>query len=158
MAIAFLWVSVLKIDEKKADVPPSIGSSLALLKEPIFFLAVVGIFLYVGAEVCMARFLFPAMKDMGMEEATASKYGASLFFILLTIGRLGGGADPDGDQSPHLFPSLRLAGRDRQRIADDGVSELGDRRRISRPVSGSPTSGRCCSRSPWKRDPSAPAN
>jgi fucose permease len=91
MAIAFLWVAVLKIDEKKADVPPSIGSSLALLKEPIFFLAVVGIFLYVGAEVCMARFLFPAMKDMGMEEATASKYGAPLFFILLTIGRLGGG-------------------------------------------------------------------
>ena len=92
MAVAFVWVATLKIQEAKPEVPPSIGSSLGLLKEPVFFLAVLGIFLYVGAEVCMARFLFPAMKDTGMDEATASKFGPALFFLLLTIGRLTGGA------------------------------------------------------------------
>lgn len=55
-------------------------------------MAVVGIFLYVGAEVCLARFLFPMFKLMGMDEATAGKFGPALFFLLLTIGRLVGGA------------------------------------------------------------------
>ncbi len=92
MAAAFIGVALLKIDETKAEVPPSIGSSLSLLKKPVFLLAVVGIFLYVGAEVCMARFLLPLMKEMGVDEGTASKFGPAFFFLLLTIGRIGGGA------------------------------------------------------------------
>lgn len=92
MAAAFVWVAMLKIDETKADIPPSIGSSLSLLKKPVFLLAVIGIFLYVGAEVCMARFLLPLMKEMGVDEGTASKFGPAFFFLLLTIGRIGGGA------------------------------------------------------------------
>ncbi len=91
MAVTFLAVALLKVEETKADVPPSIGSCLGLLKEPVFFLAVFGIFLYVGAEVCMARFLFPTLKEIGFDEATASKFGPALFFLLLTIGRLLGG-------------------------------------------------------------------
>jgi len=91
MAVAFVSVLVLKVEETKSDAPPSIGSSLGLLKEPAFFLAVLGIFLYVGAEASMGRFLFPTLKGMGMEEATASKFGAAMFFALLTIGRLLGG-------------------------------------------------------------------
>ena len=35
MALAFVSVLSLKVEESKADVPPSIGSSLSLLKEPI---------------------------------------------------------------------------------------------------------------------------
>jgi FHS family L-fucose permease-like MFS transporter len=92
MSIAFLGVLLVKVQETKADVPPSIGSSLGLLSEPIFFLAVLGIFLYVGAEVCMGTFLFPGLKDIGVDEKTASKFGPALFFLLLTIGRLLGGA------------------------------------------------------------------
>ncbi|MGO8696790.1 MAG: MFS transporter [Limisphaerales bacterium] len=92
MVLAFLAVAVLKIDETKADVPPGIGASVALLFEPIFALAVLGIFLYVGAESCMGRFLFPSMKGIGMDEKMASKFGPALFFLLLTIGRLLGGA------------------------------------------------------------------
>jgi fucose permease len=36
MAIAFVWVLTLKIEETKADVPPSIGSSFGLLGKPVF--------------------------------------------------------------------------------------------------------------------------
>lgn len=91
MALAFVFVSLVKVQESKPDIPPSIGSSLSLLKEPVFAMAVLGIFLYVGAEVCMARFLFPSLKEMGMDEATAGKFGPALFFLLLTVGRIGGG-------------------------------------------------------------------
>ena len=92
MALALVWVALLKVDETKADVPPSIGSSLSLLKEPVFLMAVLGIFLYVGAEASMGRFLFPGLKDMGVDEKTASRFGPALFFALLTVGRLLGGA------------------------------------------------------------------
>ena len=91
MVLAFASVLLLKVKETKADEPPSIGSSLNLLKEPIFLLAVLGIFLYVGAESSMGRFLKPTLEAFGMDEKTASKYGPTLFFLLLTIGRLMGG-------------------------------------------------------------------
>jgi fucose permease len=92
MVLAFLSIAALKVEEAKADTPPSLGSSLSLLKEPIFLLAVLGIFLYVGAESCMGRFLKPALQTFGMDDQAASKYGPSLFFLLLTIGRLLGSA------------------------------------------------------------------
>ena len=92
MTTAFIAVAMLKIDETKPDVPPSVGSSLGLLKKPVFAMAVLGIFLYVGAEVCMARFLLPLMEDMGVEKATAVKFAAPFFFLMLTAGRLLGGA------------------------------------------------------------------
>jgi fucose permease len=92
MAVAFLGVALVKVEETKSDAPPSIGSSLGLLGEPVFFLAVLGIFLYVGAEASMGRFLFPTLKGIGMDEATAGKFGPALFFLLLTIGRLLGSA------------------------------------------------------------------
>ena len=91
MAVGFFWVLTLKIDEAKSDVPPSIGSSLSLLKKPVFFMAVLGIFLYVGAEVCMARFLLPLLEVTGLDEATRSKFGPACFFLVLTIGRLSAG-------------------------------------------------------------------
>ena len=92
MAIAFVLVATLKIEETKADVPPSIGSSLGLLKEPVFALAVLGIFLYVGAEVCMGRFLKPTLAGFGLPDDKASLFGPTAFYLLLTIGRLVGGA------------------------------------------------------------------
>jgi fucose permease len=92
MAIAFVGVAPLKIKETKADVPPSIGSSLSLLGEPVFLLAVIGIFLYVGAEASMGRFLKPALMRVGFEAEAANTRGPALFFLMLTIGRIGGGA------------------------------------------------------------------
>lgn len=116
MALAFIGVAPLRINEAKADVPPSIGSSLSLLKEPVFLLAVIGIFLYVGAEASMGRFLKPALAALGITDAQfslanklpgflkpaltklkldkdpANVLGPTLFFLMLTIGRILGGA------------------------------------------------------------------
>ncbi|MCU0240943.1 MAG: MFS transporter [Vicinamibacteria bacterium] len=91
MVLAFVSVAFLKIKETKADAPPSIGSSLGLLKEPVFLVAVIGIFLYVGAEASMGRFLKPTLMDFGMDNDAANKFGPTMFFLLLTIGRLVGG-------------------------------------------------------------------
>jgi len=92
MILAFLAVAVLDVEETKADTPPSFGTSLSLLKEPVFILAVLGIFLYVGAESCMGRFLKPTLQAFGMEDQAANKFGPSLFFLLVTVGRLLGSA------------------------------------------------------------------
>jgi fucose permease/uncharacterized membrane protein YhaH (DUF805 family) len=92
MALAFVAVAFVNVKETKADVPPSIGSSVRLLSEPIFLLAVVGIFLYVGAESSMGRFLKPTLMDFGLGEQTANKFGPVLFFLMLTTGRLLGSA------------------------------------------------------------------
>jgi fucose permease len=92
MVLAFVSVAFLRVEETKADAPPSIGSSLGLLREPIFLLAVLGIFLYVGAESSMGRFLKPTLQGLGLDEQTANKYGPTLFFGLLTLGRLLGSA------------------------------------------------------------------
>ena len=128
MVLAFVAVALVKVKETRADKPPSIGSSLRLLKEPVFLLAVIGIFLYVGAEASMGRFLKPILMDFEMKEALpvlgassvglmaapqgegpllassafffrtaqiaegrANLLGPTMFFLLLTVGRLLGG-------------------------------------------------------------------
>jgi len=88
MVLAFVAVSTLQIEESRAEVPPSVGSCLALLKEPVVALAVLGIFLYVGAEVCMGTFLKPAFIARGHSPERAALFGPALFFGTLTFGRL----------------------------------------------------------------------
>jgi fucose permease len=100
MAIAFVLVLFMKVDESRADVPPSIGSSLALLKNPTFALAVLGIFVYVGAEVCMGTFLKPTLAGLGLSEEKSALLGPSLFFGCITIGRLIAGVVK---VNPHVF-------------------------------------------------------
>ena len=92
MLLTLLAVAALPIHEEKAEAPPSLGSSLALLKEPVFAAAVLGIFLYVGAEVCMARFLKPSLTAQGFDDAKAALLGPTTFFAALTVGRLVGSA------------------------------------------------------------------
>ena len=91
MAIAFIFVMMMHIDETKAEVPPSIASSLALLSNPTFALAVLGIFVYVGAEVCMGTFLKPTLTSLGFSAEKSALFGPSLFFGVITFGRLVGG-------------------------------------------------------------------
>ena len=88
MAITFILIATMKINEINANKPPGIGSSLGLLKEPVFAMAVLGIFLYVGAEVCVARFLKPTLENFGMAVDKAALLGPTLFFGTLTFGRL----------------------------------------------------------------------
>jgi FHS family L-fucose permease-like MFS transporter len=100
MALAFVLVLTLKVNETKADEPPGIISSLGLLFTPTFFLAVVGIFLYVGAEVCMGTFLKPMLTRFGLTDDKAALLGPTLFFSTLTFGRLVAGSVK---VSPRIF-------------------------------------------------------
>jgi fucose permease len=100
MALALIFVATLKVDETKVPEPPGIGGSLALLGNPVFFLAVLGIFLYVGAEVCMGTFLKPALVGLGLDDQKATFWGPTLFFLVLTVGRLIAGSVK---VSPHTF-------------------------------------------------------
>jgi FHS family L-fucose permease-like MFS transporter len=90
--IALFSVSLLKVKETRAEVPPGIGNSLALLGEPAFGLAVLGIFLYVGAEVGMNTWLAPRLEALGFDESRSKFLGPTLFFGALTLGRLLGSA------------------------------------------------------------------
>ncbi len=92
MVLAFIFVVMLKVEETKAEEPPSIISSLGLLKEPVFALAVLGIFLYIGAEVCMGRFLKPTLESFGFAPDKAALLGPTLFFGMVTFGRLVAGS------------------------------------------------------------------
>jgi fucose permease len=92
MALALVLVTVLKVDETKVEVPPSVGSSLALLGKPVFALAVLGIFLYVGAEVCMCTFLKPALEGFGFNSTMAAWAGPVAFLAALTVGRIVAGS------------------------------------------------------------------
>jgi FHS family L-fucose permease-like MFS transporter len=86
--VALLSVLALRVKETRAEVPPGIGDSLALLSEPAFGLAVLGIFLYVGAEVGMNTWLAPRLEALGLDDARSKFLGPTLFFGALTVGRL----------------------------------------------------------------------
>ena len=93
MFLALVTVAMLDVKETKAAEPPSIGSSLALLGQPVFALAVLGIFLYVGAEQCLSRFLKPTLVNvLGMDDKAANAFGPTLFLLAITVGRLVAGS------------------------------------------------------------------
>jgi fucose permease len=100
MFLALVTVALLDVKETKAAEPPSIGSSLALLRQPVFALAVLGIFLYVGAEQCLSRFLRPTLNAFGMDEKAANIFGPTLFLGAITLGRLVAG---NVKVSPRIF-------------------------------------------------------
>lgn len=90
--ITLLWVNTLKIDEKKrADTAPaSLSSSLKLLGNPFVLLMVVGIFLYVGAEVSMSAQI-PILMDKVYGISNFGLWLAwGLFFLPIFLGRLAG--------------------------------------------------------------------
>jgi FHS family L-fucose permease-like MFS transporter len=97
--VALLSVLALKVKETRAEVPPSVASSVSLLGEPAFGLAVLGIFLYVGAEVGMNTWLGPRLEAIGFTTENvrfagldlgraSTALGSTLFFVGLTLGRL----------------------------------------------------------------------
>src|SRR5437588_5613282 len=74
--------------------PPSVAGNFALLAEPSVALAVLGIFLYVGAEVGLNSWLATLLaRGFGLDLASsATRLGPGLFFIALAAGRLLGSA------------------------------------------------------------------
>ncbi len=97
--VSLVALLLLKVKETRAEAPPSVASSLALLGEPTFGLAVLGIFLYVGAEVGLSTWLGPRLEGLGFHQARvhwfgldlgeqAKLLGPTLFFAGLTLGRL----------------------------------------------------------------------
>lgn len=92
MLLAFVSVASLKVEETKPDKPPGIGSSLGLLAEPAFALAVLGIFLYVGAEVCMTSSLEKQMNNVGIQGEWGNYLGPTAFLIAITFSRLVAGS------------------------------------------------------------------
>lgn len=94
--LALVAALPLEVDEGRAggDRPASVASSFALLREREVALAVLGIFLYVGAEVglnsWLAGFLHTSFgMDLG---SSATRLGPGLFFVALAAGRLLGAA------------------------------------------------------------------
>jgi fucose permease len=95
VAITLGGVAFLRVEEKKGeDKPPaSIASSFALLGHPYVFMMILGLFLYVGAEVgvnsWIATFLNQKFQfDLG----SLATGGIAFFFVALSIGRLIGSA------------------------------------------------------------------
>jgi MFS transporter, FHS family, L-fucose permease len=90
--ITILWVNALKIQEKKSTDAAHVNlvSSFKLLANPFVFMMVLGIFLYVGAEVSMSAQI-PILMDRIYGISDFGLWMAwGLFFLPIFLGRLGG--------------------------------------------------------------------
>ena len=92
--ITIVFVSMLSVEkqgqEKKNTA--SLASCLGLLKNRYVLIMVMGIFLYVGAEVCMSSGIPLYFENQfGVDIEKLGILGTGLFFTALVIGRLLGG-------------------------------------------------------------------
>jgi len=96
VAVTLVAVALLKVDERKEadDRPPaSIGSSFALLKEPYVLMMILGLFLYVGAEVGVNSWIATYLSEkFQLDLGSLATGGIAFFFVALSIGRLLGSA------------------------------------------------------------------
>lgn len=93
LLITLVWISFVKIDEKKEEgnPPASFKSSFKLLGNSFVLLMVLGIFLYVGAEQCMSSGIPLLLSDKyGIDIQSIGVAGTGLFFLALVIGRFMG--------------------------------------------------------------------
>ena len=94
LIITIVSVATLKTSETKQSekTPVTLGSCLALLKNPHVFTMVAAIFVYVGAEVCMSSGIPIYLKsEFGVDIEKIGLLGTGLFFTTLMIGRFLGG-------------------------------------------------------------------
>jgi len=90
LLITLVWISFVKIDEKKevGNKPATFASSFKLLGNNFVLLMVLGIFMYVGAEQCMSSgipLLLDEKYDIDIQSLGVA--GTGLFFLALVIGR-----------------------------------------------------------------------
>jgi MFS transporter, FHS family, L-fucose permease len=94
LVITILAVSTLKVEEHRAPdhEPTTFASALALLKNGYVAMMVLGIFLYVGAEVSVSSGIPLYLEDhFHLDVTRFGLLGTGLFFLALTIGRFSGG-------------------------------------------------------------------
>lgn len=93
--ITLIYVLTVKIEEKsneKNEKTASFGSALRLLGNPFILMMVAGIFLYVGAEVCMSAKLPNYLENkFQFDIKTLGLVGTLFFFLALMAGRFLGG-------------------------------------------------------------------
>lgn len=94
LLLTVIILAFVKINETKhADSEPaSFGSSFRLMRNPYVAAMVLGIFLYVGAEVCMSAGLPIYLEaEFGINIQKLGVAGTGLFFLALMSGRFLGG-------------------------------------------------------------------
>ena len=92
--LSLIYLLITKIDEKKEEgtSPASFKSFLSLLKNPYVATMVLGIFLYVGAEVSMSAKLPNFLEHkFNFDIKTLGLWGTLFFFLALMTGRFLGG-------------------------------------------------------------------
>ncbi len=90
--ITLIWVQSINIKEQRAaDIAPaSLQSSFTLLKNPFVLMMVLGIFLYVGAEISMSAQIPILMTNVYGFEDFGLWLAWGLFFLPIFLGRLAG--------------------------------------------------------------------
>ena len=94
LVVTVVFVATLRLEEQKSPHrrPATFGSALALLKNGYVAMMVIGILLYVGAEVCVSSGIPLYLQDrFGLDINRIGLLGTGLFFLALTIGRFSGG-------------------------------------------------------------------
>ncbi len=92
--ITLLAVSTLRVTEVRRPDSATVTfrSAFSLLKNGYVAMMVLGIFIYVGAEVCISAGTPLLLKaNFGVDIARLGLLGTGLFFLALTIGRFSGG-------------------------------------------------------------------
>ena len=92
--LTIISVATLKVEEKKDDnqKPATLKTCLSLLKNRYVLLMVLGIFLYVGAEVSISSGIPVHLKSrFGIDIEKLGLLGTGLFFTALVVGRFLGG-------------------------------------------------------------------
>ena len=92
--VTILLVSVTRIKEKNVEgsEPATFSSCFSLLRNPYVLLMVMGIFLYVGAEVCMSSRLPNYLQEkFDFDIQKLGLMGTMFFFLALMTGRFLGG-------------------------------------------------------------------
>ncbi len=90
LLITLIILSLVKIDEKTGDKeqPASFASCFALLKNPFVMMMVLGIFLYVGAEVSISAGIPLYLEEkFGIDIRTLGVAGSGFFFAAIMTGR-----------------------------------------------------------------------
>lgn len=94
IAIVIIYLILIRIEEKAMDKeePATFKSCFSLLGNPFVLLMVLGIFLYVGAEVSMSAKLPNYLSEkFNLDIKERGLLGTMFFFISLTTGRFLGG-------------------------------------------------------------------